>query len=325
MSTIGLRRNSGRKAASDWKKTNTQTLLNNIKSNYQLYLLALIPVAWFIVFRYLPMYGALIAFKDYKAASGILGSEWVGLENFIKFFKSYQFGRVLANTLGLSLYQLLAGFPLPIILALSINALRNEKFKKTVQLVTYMPHFISVVVVCGMMMQFMSPRVGIVNEIITALGGDAIDFIAKPEYFKSIYVWSGVWQRFGWGSIIYLATLASVDPNQHEAAMIDGASRFKRIIHIDIPNIMPTIVTLLILNFGRIMTIGFEKVLLLQNDLNLRTSEIISTYTYKIGLASAFPDFSYATAIGLFNSVVNLILIVSINKLAKKINETSLW
>lgn len=299
--------------------------LKLMKKSYQLYLVILLPVVYLFVFKYYPMYGLQIAFKKYVATEGILGSPWVGLKNFEKFFNSYLFRRLIGNTLGISVYQLLASFPMPIILALALNNAKNEMFKKTVQTVTLAPHFISTVVMVGIVIQFLSPRVGIVNNIISAFGGTPIDFMGVPEYFKSIYVWSGVWQNTGWNSVIYMAALAGIDPTLHEAAIVDGANKFKRVIHIDIPGIMPTAVILLIMNTGRIMNIGFEKVFLMQNPLNLRTSEIISTYVYKIGLASAAADFSYSSAIGLFNSLINFILIISVNKFAQKFGETSLW
>lgn len=294
-------------------------------ANYQLYLLLLLPLLWLIVFRYIPMYGAQIGFRRYYANRGIWGSPWVGLRYFRKFIQSYNFERIMTNTIGISLYQLIAGFPFPIILALSLNSTLNSRLKKTVQFVTYMPHFISTVVMVSMVLQILHPRIGFINTIIHQLGMDRRDFIAVPEYFKSIYVWSGVWQRFGWSSIIYLATLASVDPQLYEASKIDGASRFKRILYIDIPSLLPTAVILLILQAGRIMNIGFEKVFLMQNPLNMQASEIISTYVYKVGLASSSADFSYSTAIGLFRSLINLILILSVNNFAKKVGDTSLW
>lgn len=296
-----------------------------LKINWQLYVLVLLPMVYIIVFRYIPMYGVQIAFRKFIAVKGIMGSPWVGLKYFKKFFASYQFERVLVNTLAVSFYQLLAGFPFPIILALALNNAGSERYKKTVQMVTYMPHFISTVVLVGMIIQFLSPRVGVVNKMIVLAGGASRDFMGIPEYFRHIYVWSGVWQNAGWSTIIYIASLSSIDPSLHEAAIVDGAGKFRRTLHIDLPGILPTAVILLIMNMGRIMNIGFEKVFLMQNPLNLRTSEIISTYVYKVGLASARSDFSYSSAIGLFNSIINFILIVSVNQLAKKTGETSLW
>lgn len=301
------------------------TFKKDITKNYQLYLVVLCPVVYLIVFKYIPMYGIQLAFKKFIASDGIWNSPWVGFDYFAKLFKSPQFTRILFNTLGLSFYQLAAGFPMPIILALMLNSTNNKRFKKTVQMVTYMPHFISIVVLAGMILQFANPKMGIVAQFVKLLGGTPVDIMGKPAMFKSIYVWTGIWQTTGWSAIIYLAALASVPPSLHEAAMIDGASKLKRTLYIDIPGIMPTAVILLIMKAGRIMNVGFEKVFLLQNKLNLRSSEIISTYVYKVGLASLAPDFSYATAIGLFNSVINLILIVSMNQIARKLGDTSLW
>ncbi|GIP36464.1 sugar ABC transporter permease [Paenibacillus sp. J2TS4] len=293
--------------------------------NWQLYVLIFLPFVYVVVFHYMPMYGLLIAFKNYSLAKGIWGSDWTGLSHFARFFGSYDFVVVLKNTLALSLYNLGIGFPAPIILALSLNYLRNRRFKKVVQMVTYAPHFISVVVLVGIVVQLLSVHTGIINQMIEAISGKPINFLGEPVYFKSIYVWSGIWQQIGWGSIIYLAALSGIDPHLHEAAVMDGASKFQRIWHIDIAGIMPTIVVLLILEVGQIMNIGFQKVLLLQNQLNLEASEVIDTYVYKVGIISGIPNYSYATAIGLFKSVIGLILIVSVNKLARKVSDTSLW
>lgn len=300
-------------------------IINYLRSEYQLYIIILLPLVWLLIFKYYPMYGAQLAFKKFIPKEGIWGSPWVGFKNFLRFFSSYRFWDILKNTLGISFYQLLAGFPIPIILALALNATEQQRLKKTVQFVTYMPHFISTVVMVGIIMQFLNPRIGLIRHVFTMFNMESVDLLAAPENFKHIYVWSGVWQRTGWGTIVYLAALASIDPELHEAAMIDGASRFKRIWHIDFPGILPTTIVLLLMNVGRVMQLGFEKVFLMQNPLNLRSSEVISTYVYKVGLASATSDFAYATAIGLFNSLVNIILIVSVNYLARKFSETSLW
>ncbi|WP_379891699.1 ABC transporter permease [Marinicrinis lubricantis] len=299
--------------------------LRQMRQDYQLYLIILLPFAWLIVFQYLPMYGLQLAFKDFRIMEGIWGSPWVGFDHFVKFFNSHQFERVITNTLIISFYELLAGFPIPIILALALNATLRTRYKQVVQFVTYMPFFISTVVMVGMIMQFLNPRVGIVNIALGWFGFDPINFMGEPEWFKSVYVWSGIWQTAGWGTIIYLAALAGVSPEIHEAATIDGASRFQRILHVDLPGIMPTIVTLLILNAGMIMGIGFEKIFLMQNPLNISSSEVISTYVYSVSLASNAPNYSYATAIGLFNSVINLALIMTVNQIAKKVGGTSLW
>ncbi|PZE21141.1 ABC transporter permease [Paenibacillus xerothermodurans] len=296
----------------------------HIRENWQLYLLVAVPFLYVIIFHYIPMLGLQIAFKNYNVVQGMLGSKWVGLLYFERFFNSYDFWLVLNNTLVLSLYNMAVGFPAPILLALCLNYLPGVRFKKIMQMVTYAPHFISVVVIVGIVVQLLS-REGLVNSVIVALGGQPINFLGDPAYFKSIYVFSGVWQQIGWGSIIYLAALSSIDPQLHEAATMDGASKVRRIWHIDLPGILPTMVILLIMDVGRIMNVGFQKVLLLQNPLNLTAAEVIDTYVYKVGLLSGVPNFSYAAAIGLFKSVIGLILIVIVNRIARKLNETSLW
>jgi multiple sugar transport system permease protein/putative aldouronate transport system permease protein len=271
------------------------------------------------------MYGAQIAFKDYRITQGIWESPWAGLKHFRRFVNSFDFWMLIRNTLALSFYELLAGFPVPIILALSLNYVGKSGFKKTVQMITYAPHFISTVVMVGIILQFLAPRFGLVNLVIQAFGGESINFMGRVRWWRSIFVWSGVWQRAGYGSIIYLAALSSIDPQLHEAAIVDGATKPQRIWHIDLPGIMPTAVILLILNIGRILNIGFEKVLLMQNSLNLPVSEIIDTYVYKIGLASPTVNFAYPTAIGLFRSVISLILLITVNRIAKHVTESSLW
>ena len=280
-------------------------------------------MTYIVVFHYVPMYGVQIAFRQYNYYDGILGSQWIGLTHFETFFRSPMFLRLLGNTLTLSVYQLAAGFPFPILLAIAINESRFRLFKKTVQTVTYAPHFISMVVFISMVTQVLSLRSGILNHVIEALGGERINFMGIPELFQSIYVWSGVWQNTGYSAIIYLAALAGIDPTLHEAAIVDGATQFQRIRHIDIPGILPTIVILLILNTGQIMNVGFEKVFLLQNPLNIVRSEVIATYVYQVGLVSG--NFSFSAAVGLFNSIVNFILIISVNAIARRVGETSLW
>ena len=295
-------------------------------NNWQLYLMLLLPVIWLFIFCYLPMTGIQIAFKDFKIRQGIWGSPWVGFENFERFFTSYQFTRVLKNTLLISLYSLVASFPLPIVLALSLNVVRKAAYKKFVQMVTYIPHFISVIVIVGMILQMFNSRIGLYGTVYTALTGQqAPDILSKASAFPHLYVWSGVWQEVGWGSIIYLSALSAVDPALHEAAIVDGASRFKRVLVLDLPTVLPTATIMLIMNAGRIMTIGFEKVYLMQNDLNLTTSEIISTYVFKVSLGPTGGDFSLGAAIGLFNSVINLILILLVNAVTKRMGGTSLW
>jgi len=266
------------------------------------------------------MYGVQIAFKKYSASHGIMGSKWVGLYQFNRLFNSPQFYKILSNTFLLSIYNIIANFPVPIILALALNTVRSKFYKKTVQMVTYLPHFISTVVMVGIILQVFNPRIGLYGKAMEFFGLNAVDLIGSPAAFPHLYVWSGIWQNAGWNSIIYLAALSSVDIQQHEAAIIDGASRFQCMIHIDIPAIV-----LLIMNTGQMMNIGFEKVLLMQNDLNISASEIISTYSYKIGLSIGGGDFSYGAAIGLLNSVINFVLLVSVNFIARKVSETSLW
>ena len=299
-------------------------LLLIISRYWDMYLLLFPVLLYFALFRYWPMYGIQIAFKDYSPYLGFLKSPWVGLEHFLRYFRSYYFVRLITNTIGISLYQLAVGFPIPIILALSLNEVRNRYFKKTVQMVTYIPHFLSVVVLVGMVFSFLSPRGGIINQFAQWLFKcEPVYFMSEPKYFKTIYVLSGVWQHMGWGTIIYIAALSGIDPELYEAAIVDGASKIKRILHITIPGILPTAVILLILDCGRIMNVGFEKVFLMQNGQNIAASEVISTYVYKTGILGA--QFSFSAAIGLFNSVVNVILLLIVNSIAKRMSEVSLW
>ncbi len=280
-------------------------------------------LVFFLVFHYAPMYGVQIAFKKFSAVRGIVGSPWRGLYYFQQFFDSYLFGELIGNTLGLSLYSLAVGFPTPILLALMMNELRSERVKRVVQTITYAPHFISMVVMCSMIILFLSPSSGVLNRIIEILGGQSVYFMGKPEYFKTIYVLSGVWQNTGWSSIIYMAALSGIDPQLHEAATIDGASRLQRVWHINLPGILPTAVILLIMNCGSLMSIGFEKAFLLMNDLNRAAAEIISTFVYQRGLIDR--NYSSAAAIGLFNSAINLVLLLGVNAIARRISDTSLW
>lgn len=275
------------------------------------------------VFSYVPLYGLQIAFRRYSAKKGIWGSPWVGLEYFIRFFESPYFWTTLRNTFLLSIYSLIAGFPIPIILALMLNSFSHKRYRKVIQTVTYAPNFISTVVMAGMLILFLSPRIGIVNELLSVFGIPSINFMAEKGMWRHIYVWSGVWQNTGWNSVIFFAALAGVSPEFHEAAVVDGASKFQRLLYIDFPAILPTATILLILNCGSILSIGFEKAFLLQNDLNLSVSEIISTYVYKVGLRQM--DMSYSTAIGLFNSAVNAGMLILVNWTANKLSGTSLW
>ena len=297
----------------------------DICKNKELYFLLVLPLLYLLIFKYYPMYGAQIAFRKYSVAKGFWGSPWVGLANFRKFVNSVQFSNVVSNTLILSFYSLIAGFPIPVLLALMLQYCRSMRFKKVVQMVTYAPHFISVVVLCGMIMQFVSPRYGFIALLLKWVTGETVDLMAKPAAFRHIYVWSGVWQGMGWGSIIYLSALSAVDPQLHEAAEIDGAVLIQRIWHIDIPCILPTVTIMLVLSCGSIMSVGYEKVLLLQNDINLSTSQVISTYVYKIGIAGDMPNYSYSTAIDLFTAVINLILLTTVNAIAKRMGQSSLF
>ncbi len=308
-------------------KTKRRTLAavfrRNVLPNRDLYLLFIVPLAYFLIFKYYPMYGVQIAFKDFRISDGILGSEWIGFDHFVTFFNSYNFTRLLSNTLGLSVYQLVAGFPTPIILALAVNEVRNRGFRRFVQTVTYAPHFISMVVMVGMIVLFLSPRAGIINHFIGIFGIEPVNFMARPEWFKTIYVASDIWQNTGWRSIIFLAALSSVDVELYDAARIDGASRLQKIWNIDIPALLPTATILLILDFGRIMNVGFQRVLLMQNPLNMPASDVIQTYIYRIGLIGA--QYDYSAAIGLFNNILNVIVLVAVNRLARRVSETSLW
>ncbi len=299
-----------------------ESLSSRVLKHWQIYLLILPAFLYIFLFYYMPMSGLQIAFREYRVSKGIWGSNWVGLKFFIKFFNYPHCWKIIRNTLVISLYTL-ATFPLSVILALLVNELQNVRFKKTVQMITYAPHFISTVVICSMITLFMNQSSGLFNNIAEALGGNRVDFLGSPSYFSSIFVWSGVWQDIGWGTIIYLATLSGVSPELHEAAHIDGANRLQIIWHVNIPSIMPTVIIMLIMNCGRILTVGFEKIYLLQNALNLDVSQVISTYTYELGLLGG--QYSYATAIGLFNTIVNVVLLVIVNGIAKRTSDVSLW
>lgn len=287
-----------------------------------MYVLLLPAAALLLCFTYKPMYGVIIAFKDYTPASGITGSPWAGFKYFEKFFHSYQFSITIKNTLIISLYSF-ATFPIPIVFALLVNQLRANRFKRVFQTVTYMPHFISTVVVVGMLLILLSPGNGLIGAVYRLFGAEAPNLMGSAALFSSVYVWSDVWQHTGWDSIIYIAALSAVDPSLYEAATVDGASRWQKIRYIDIPMLMPTAITLLILRVGGLLGVGFEKAYLLQNNLNLSGSEVISTYVYKIGLQSA--QYSFSAAINLFNTIINFILLVMVNRIARKYSEHSLW
>jgi putative aldouronate transport system permease protein len=297
--------------------------LARIRQDGGLYLLLLPAVVYALIFLYGPMGGVLIAFKDYSPTKGNIGSPWVGFKYFNRFLNAYNFSQIFFNTLWLSVYSLVAQFPIPIIFALLLNQMRHRRYKKIVQTVSYAPHFISMVVMVGILNVFLSPSTGLVNALIKSFGGEAVYFLGRADLFRSVYVWSGVWQDTGRSAIIYIAALAGIEQELHEAAMVDGASKLQRTLYIDIPGIMPTAIIMLILNLGRIMSVGFEKAFLMQNTLNITRSEIISTYVYKVGLQNA--QFSLSTAIGLFNSIISCILVYTVNSVARRVGETSLW
>lgn len=301
-----------------YKKT-----LKKMATQWQFYVMLLLPLLYIIIFSYIPMTGIVMAFKDYSVSKGIFGSDWVGLKHFTQFLTSPSSLNIIWNTLALGLYTLIAGFPIPIILAIGLNEVANQRFKKLVQMVTYAPYFISTVVMIGLMMQVTDMRTGVLNVGLQALGQDPVNFFGNPGVFRSLYVWSGIWQTAGYSAIIYLAALSGVSKELQEAAIVDGATRLKRIWHIDLPAIRPQIIILLIFNIGSIMNIGFEKVYLMQNSMNISKSEIISTFVYKVGLVNA--DYSFSTAVGLFNSIVGFVLLIIVNTLAKKFTDTSVW
>ena len=304
--------------------TGARRFASRILSLWQLYALISVPTAFLLVFNYLPMVGAQLAFRDYSPLQGIWGSPWIGTQEFSTFFASPYCWPIIKNTLVVGLYSLLAGTPAAIILALLLNEVKHAWFKTIAQTATFLPYFVSVVVVIGMMNILLSPSVGMIEQVYALFGNhNAPDLLGDPNAFASLYVWSGVWQTTGWSAVIYLAALATVDPALYEAAQIDGASRWQRILHIDFAALRPTIVELLILAAGNVMAVGFEKVYLMQNPVNLSTSEVINTYVYKIGLLN--DDFSFSSAVGLFNSTINFVLIVSVNLAARRISDTSLF
>lgn len=300
----------------------SQRAKKDFRRNRALYLLVLPVLIFYIVFHYKPMYGAIIAFKDYSPGIGMADSPWVGFANFTRFFNGPYFTRLIRNTLLLSLYSLLFGFPAPIILALLLNEVRNKKFKSVTQTITYLPHFISMIVVTGMISNFCLSN-GLFNDIIVLFGGERSPLLQNPNLYRTIYVASSIWQEVGWGSIIYLSALSGVDAQLYEAAAIDGAGKWKQMLHVTLPGISPTIITMLILKMGSLMSLGYEKTILLYNASTYETADIISSYTYRVGLLDQ--DWSYSTAIGLFNSVINCVLLVISNRLSKKLSDTSLW
>lgn len=296
---------------------------SKLRGNYDLIWFCLPGIINVLIFHYIPLYGVQIAFRNFKPKRGIWGSEWVGLANIERFFRSPNSLNIIMNTLILSVYSLAAGFPVAILLALMLNSFRHKRYRRVIQAVTYAPHFISTVVMCGMILLFLSPRVGVVNSVIRMMGGEPVNFMQESAWWRDIYVWSGVWQSMGWNSVIYFAALAGVSPEYHEAAIVDGATKLQRIRYIDLPFLAPVITMLLILNFGSILSIGFEKDYALQNDLNKPVSQIISTYVYQVGLLDR--DISFSTAIDLFNSVVNATLLITVNYIARRMGDNSLW
>ena len=311
----GIPGNTGKK--SFWAR-----LGKDIRVNYILYLMMVPVAAYFIIFHYIPMAGIQLAFKNYQIKAGIWGSPWVGLKHFKRFFASYNFGSLLKNTISISLYSLLAGAAIPILFSLMINYVRSSRWKKTLQMITYLPYFISNVVLVGMLAIFLGDN-GIVNVALNALGAEGIPFLSSGNLFRSVYTWSGVWQGLGFSSVIYIAALAGVDMQLHEAAIVDGASIWQRIWHIDLMEIRPTIFVVFIMGLGGVINVSYEKILLMQNPLNLATSEVLSTYTYKMGLINS--DYGFSTAVGLFNSLVSMVLLFWANRTTRKLAGYSIW
>ena len=308
-------------------RTRTQRWLYSWKRSlikyWDLYLLIVPVLIWLAIFKYGPMYGTIIAFENYSPSRGVFGSKWVGFKHFERFFNAYNFKDILLNTIKLSLLQLVCAFPMPILLALVLNELNNKRYKKLVQTVTYSPFFLSTVVMVGLIDAFLYPNTGLLNVLVTKLGGQSINYMAKDEYFRPIFIISHIWKGTGWASIIYMSALTSVDPQLYEAARIDGANRLQALVHVTIPAIMPTAIIMLIRDCGSIMDVGFEKVYLMQNDLNMGASEVISTYVYKVGMVNS--QYSYSTAVNLFNSMINLAMLLLVNKISRTVSETSLW
>ena len=302
------------------KRGRWSTIWRDLRRNRHVYLMLLPVLLYYLVFHYGPMYGALIAFQDFNPVKGILGSRWVGLQNFQDFFTGVYFGRLIFNTIAINVLDLVFGFPAPIILALLINELRWNPFKRFVQTVTYLPHFISVVVVVGMMVDFLA-RDGLANQLLAT--SEPVAYLQQPEWFRQLFVGSGIWQHVGWGSIVYLAAIATIDPQLYDAAKVDGADRFRQIWHITLPGILPTIMILLILRMGSMMTVGYEKIILMYNPLTYETADVISTYVYRRGILQA--DFSFSAAVGLFNSIINFGLLLAANRLSRRLTGHSLW
>lgn len=294
-----------------------------MRSDLGLYIILCVPILIVLVFRYIPMVGILMAFQNYNIMDGFFASRWVGLKWFERFITSGNFFQLMRNTLLLNFFSLLFGFPAPIILALLLNEVQHKAFKRVTQTISYLPHFLSTVVVVGMLFQLLSPSSGVINRLIVALGGEPIFFMGQPRWFRPIYVVSGIWQSIGWSSIIYLAALTAISSELYEAAIVDGANRWRQTIHITLPGILPTIVVLFIMKIGDIMDVGFEKILLMYSPLTYETADVIDTFVYRRGLGNM--DYSYATAVGFLKSVIGFVMIVTANKIARRVGETSLW
>lgn len=311
-------------SATENQTTIKNPLLRELAKNWELYLLILVPLIFLFLFSYLPMYGVQIAFRDYDILKGFWDSPWVGMKHFKAFLESPMFLRVLTNTLRLSLYNLMM-FPLPIVLALMLKYMPSKRFGKLVQTISYVPHFISTVVMCGMVLQFLNQRYGVINSLIAALGGNRENWMADPDAFPHILIWSNIWQNIGYSAITFIATLGGVSKDQHEAAIVDGANIWKRIWHVDIPGILPTVCVMFVMSCGSILTSDFERILLLQNMLNTDVSETISTYVYNLSLGSPMPQYSYSTAINLFTTIINIIMLMIANKVTKKLSGSGMW
>lgn len=303
-------------------KLRFHVIVTDISKNKMLYLMAIPVIAYYAIFHYGPMYGLQIAFKDFSPAQGITGSPWLGFQHFSDFFNGYYFWRLIRNTVLINIYELVFGFPAPIILALLLNELRHQLFKRFVQTISYLPHFISIVVVVGMMVDFFA-RDGIVNQLLVFFGVESVAFMREPDWFRTLFVSSGIWQGVGWGTIIYLAAMSTIDPSLYEASKMDGAGRFKQVVHITLPGIMPTIAILFILNMGSMLTVGSEKVLLMYNPQTYETADVISTYVYRKGILES--NYGYTAAVGLFNAVISFLLIVGANSFSKRISDNKLW
>jgi len=314
----------GTKAPGHFSKGYRRTTFKEITKNRSLYIMLIPVILYFVLFQYKPMYGVIIAFKDFNPFVGVWDSKWVGFKHFEQFFQSYYFGRILRNTVLMSLYQLIFAFPAAIILALLLNEVKNQAFKRIVQSISYLPHFISLVVVSGMIIDFLQPD-GIINRLIVAAGlmKEPINFLIMPEWFRTVFISSGIWQGIGWSSIIYLAALSGINPSLYEAAVVDGAGRWKQMLHITLPGLMPTIIILLIINIGSFMVVGFDKIILLYNPATYETADVIGSFVFRRGILEA--NYSFTAAVGLFNSMINFILLILVNQIAKKKAESSLW